>query len=132
MHKAVFAARLDNLEAMLDFIGQDAKELGFDLKKLNQVRLASEEALVNVINYAYPDKQGNIEISSDKYERQLVLEIADWGIPFNPLLLPEPDIESPVEKRKIGGLGIYLVRSIMDKVDYRRDEDKNVLTLVKC
>jgi serine/threonine-protein kinase RsbW len=131
MHKAVFAAKLDNLESMLDFIEQSAKELGFDARKLNQVRLASEEALVNVINYAYPDKCGNIEITSATDEKGLLLEIIDWGIPFNPLLLPEPDIDSPMENRKIGGLGIYMVRSIMDIVDYRRDEDKNVLSLVK-
>ncbi len=131
MHKTAFAAKLDNLEPMLDFIEQSAKEMGFDEKKLNQVRLASEEALVNVINYAYPDKRGNIEIACVKDEKRLLLEIIDWGIPFNPLLLPEPDIKSPMEKRKIGGLGIYLVRSIMDIVDYRRDENRNILTLIK-
>jgi anti-sigma regulatory factor (Ser/Thr protein kinase) len=131
MHKAVFAARLDNLETMLDFIEQSVKEVGFDAKKSNEVRLASEEVLVNVINYAYPDKQGNIEIACTADDKRLLLEIVDWGIPFNPLLLLEPDIKSPMEKRKIGGLGIYMVRSIMDRVDYRRDEDKNILTLTK-
>lgn len=132
MRKAVFVAKLDNLEPMLDFVEQSAKELGFDEKKLNQVRLASEEALVNVINYAYQEKHGDIEISCTSDDKRLLLEIVDWGIPFNPLSLPEPDITSPMEERKIGGLGIFLVRSIMDKVDYRRDEDKNVLTLIKC
>ena len=131
MHKAVFAARLDNLETMLDFIEHSVKEVGFDAKKSNEVRLASEEVLVNVINYAYPDKQGNIEIACTADDKRLLLEIVDWGIPFNPLLLLEPDIKSPMEKRKIGGLGIYMVRSIMDRVDYRRDEDKNILTLTK-
>lgn len=131
MRKAVFTAKLENLEPMLDFIEQGGKELGFDVRKLNQVRLASEEALVNVINYAYPDKCGNIEIAYVKDDKGFLLEIIDWGTPFNPLLLPEPDIKSPMENRKIGGLGIYMVRSIMDRVDYRRDEDKNVLTLVK-
>ena len=131
MHKAVFTAKLDNLEPMLDFIEQIAKEIGFDTSRLNQIRLASEEALVNIINYAYPDKRGNIEIACVKDEKRLLLEIIDCGIPFNPLLLPEPDIKSPMEKRKIGGLGIYLVRSIMDSVDYRRNENRNILTLTK-
>jgi len=132
MPKIVFAAKLENLEPMLDFIGQRAKGLGFDAKKLNGIRLASEEALVNVINYAYPDKQGSMEIAYDsKDDKRLVVEIIDWGIPFNPLLMPEPDIESPVERRKIGGLGIYLARSIMDEVSYRREEDRNILTLIK-
>lgn len=132
MPKIVFAAKLENLEPMLDFIEQRAKGLGFDAKKLNGIRLASEEALVNVINYAYPDKQGSMEIAYDsKDDKRLVVEIIDWGIPFNPLLMPEPDIESPVERRKIGGLGIYLARSIMDEVSYRREEDRNILTLIK-
>jgi anti-sigma regulatory factor (Ser/Thr protein kinase) len=131
MPRISFAAKLENLEPMLDFIEHGARELGFDARKLSQVRLASEEALVNVINYAYPNKCGNIEIACVKDEKGLLLEIIDWGIPFNPLLLPEPDIKSPMENRKIGGLGIYMVRSIMDRVDYRREEDKNVLTLIK-
>jgi anti-sigma regulatory factor (Ser/Thr protein kinase) len=131
MRKAIFAAKLDNLEPMLDFIEQSVKEIGFDVKKSNEVRLASEEALVNVINYAYPDKHGDIEISCTTDDKRLFLEIVDWGVPFNPLLLPEPDIKSPMEQRKIGGLGIYMVRSIMDRVDYRRDENRNILTLIK-
>jgi serine/threonine-protein kinase RsbW len=132
MPKKVFAAVLENLEPMLDFITQEAKRLNFDGKKLSQIRLASEEALVNVINYAYPDKGGNIEITCDIEDNQrLVVVIIDWGISFNPLNMPEPDIKSPVEKRQIGGLGIYLVRSIMDEVNYRREGNQNILTFVK-
>jgi len=131
MRKAVFAAKLDNLEPMLDFIEQSARAIGFDTRKSNQIRLASEEALVNVINYAYPDKQGDIEITCNTDDKRLLLEIVDRGIPFDPLSLPEPDITLPMEKRKIGGLGIFLVRSIMDEVRYRREGNQNVFTMVK-
>lgn len=131
MGRAVFAARLDNLELMLDFIERNAKETGFDARKTRQVRLASEEALVNVINYAYPGQSGEVEITCSTEDRRLLLEIADSGIPFNPLLSPDPDISAPMEERKIGGLGIYMVRSIMDTVEYRREQDKNILTLTK-
>jgi len=88
--------------------------------------------LVNVINYAYPDKYGNIEITYEvKEDKRFVVEIVDWGIPFDPLSLPKPDVEAPMEKRKVGGLGVYLIRTIMDEVNYRRDQNRNILTLAK-
>ena len=132
MRKIAFAAVLENLEPMLDFIEQGAQELKFDARELNRIRLASEEALVNVINYAYPDKNGSVEIIYEiKDGKKLILEIIDSGVPFNPLSMPEPDIKSPMENRKIGGLGIFLVRSIMDELNYRREEGRNILTLTK-
>ena len=132
MPRIQLAAKLENLEPMLAFIEQGAKKLGFDAQKLNGMRLTSEEVLVNIINYAYPDKQGNIEITYEvKEDMRFVVEIIDWGIPFDPLSLPKPDVEAPLEKRKVGGLGIYLIRTIMDEVNYRRDQDRNILTLTK-
>lgn len=132
MPRIQLAAKLENLEPMLAFIKQGAKKLGFDATKLNRMHLASEEALVNVINYAYPDKYGNIEITYEvKEDKRFVVEIIDWGIPFDPLSLPKPDVEAPIEKRKVGGLGIYLIRTIMDEVNYRRDQNRNILTLTK-
>ncbi|MFC2019223.1 ATP-binding protein [Chloroflexota bacterium] len=132
MPRIRIAAKLENLEPMLAFIDQGAGKLGFDATKLNRMRLASEETLVNIINYAYPDKYGNIEITYEvKENKRFVVEIIDWGIPFDPLSLPKPDIKAPLEKRKVGGLGIYLTRTIMDEVNYRRDQDRNILTLTK-
>jgi anti-sigma regulatory factor (Ser/Thr protein kinase) len=132
MPRIQLAARLENLAPMLAFIEQRAKELGFDVTKLDRMHLAFEEALVNVINYAYPNKYGNIEITYEvKEDRRFVVEIIDWGIPFDPLSLPKPDVEAPIEKRKVGGLGVYLIRTIMDEVSYRREQDRNILTLTK-
>lgn len=132
MEKLVLPARLENLELMLKFIKEAAAALGFDDKKINQIQLASEEVLVNIINYAYPDKNGNIEINySVKEPKGLEVEILDWGILFNPLELPQPDITAPIEDRKIGGLGIHLVRKIMDEVSYKREQERNILTFVK-
>lgn len=132
MEKIVLPAKLENLESMLEFINKGATDLGFDNKKINQIRLASEEALVNIINYAYPGKEGDIEITcASKEGKELELKIVDWGIPFNPLTMPEPDITIPLEKRETGGLGVYMIRKIMDEVDYERRQDRNILTLVK-
>ena len=134
MGKKIFPAKLEYLEEALIFITDEAKAAGLDDKKVGQIKLASEEAVVNIINYAYPDKDGNFEIAcipNPKESKGLEMEIVDWGIPFNPLELPEPDINVPMEERKIGGLGIFMVRKIMDEVNYKRQEERNILTLVK-
>ncbi len=132
MEKTVLPAKLENLESMLEFILGKAKTLGFDDKKIYQIQLAAEEVLVNIINYAYPDKNGDIEITiTPKENEALEIEIADWGFAFDPLSLPEPDLCAPLEERKIGGLGIYLLRKIMDEVSYKRQDERNILCLVK-
>ena len=130
--KIILPAELENLKSMIKFIREGAERQGFDEKESNQIQTASEEALVNIINYAYPDKEGNIEINYDASDsKRSVIEIIDRGIPFDPLTLPKPDVNAPIEDRKIGGLGIYMMRKLMDKVNYKREQGKNILTLVK-
>jgi anti-sigma regulatory factor (Ser/Thr protein kinase) len=130
--KTKIPAKLENLEFMLQFIRNGAEQQGFSKKDVNKIQIAAEEALVNVISYAYPDNGGNVEIRCDaKGAEGLVIEIIDWGNPFDPLSLPEPDIEAPPEERNIGGLGIHIMRNIMDEVSYKRDGDRNILTLAK-
>jgi serine/threonine-protein kinase RsbW len=132
MERIVLAAKIENLESMLEFITAQARTLGFDDKRINQIQLASEELLINIINYAYPDKNGEIEITCrPKQAKGLEVEIADSGIPFNPLTQPQPDINAPLEDRKIGGLGIHLVRNTMDGVNYKRQGGRNILTFIK-
>lgn len=96
------------------------------------VRLACEEIIVNIIHYAYADvSQGyiGIDIASDRNE--LRIEIRDAGIPFNPLERELPDISLAPEEREIGGLGIFLVRQMMDQVCYTRKNGENRLLLIK-
>jgi anti-sigma regulatory factor (Ser/Thr protein kinase) len=94
------------------------------------IELASEEALVNIFHYAYPSKKGDVEIvcypvTDDRF----TIEIIDSGIPFNLLSAGEPVITSDLHKRKVGGLGIFLIRKVVDNIEYRREKDKNILTL---
>ena len=132
MAKITFPAKIENLISMIKFITEGAEKQGFGNKKINQVQLAAEEVLVNIINYAYPDRDGDIEINCNaKEEKGIEIEIIDSGIPFDPLSLPKPDIKIPMEDRNIGGLGIYMMRNIMDEVNYKRDQDRNILTLIK-
>lgn len=132
MAKKIIPAKLENLEFMLQFIRNGAEQQGFSKKGINKIQIAAEEALVNVISYAYPDDGGDVEIRCNARGAEgLVIEIIDWGIPFDPLSLPEPDTEAPPEERNIGGLGIHIMRNIMDEVSYKREGDRNILTLTK-
>jgi len=96
------------------------------------LNLAMEEAFTNIVNYAFDDDNPHtIEVSITKHERELVISIVDDGRPYNPTLKEDPDIDLPVEDRKIGGLGIFLIKKIMDDVAYRRENEKNILMLTK-
>ena len=132
MAKIILPAELENLELMIRFIKNSAEKRGFSSKEMNRIQLAVEEVLVNIISHAYPDDSGDIEITYYiREDKGLVVEVVDWGIPFDPLSVPEPDIEASLEDREIGGLGIHIMRNIMDEVYYERAEHRNILTLVK-
>ena len=131
MEKAVFGAKLADLDTMFDFIRAGAGRQGFAAEQVNKIQLACEEALVNVINYAYPGSEGDLEIMVENKQNGLDVTISDSGIAFDPLSLPDPDITAPMEKRRVGGLGIFMIKKIMDKVAYRRENNRNILTLTK-
>lgn len=95
------------------------------------INLALEEAVTNVMLYAYPNGAGKVLIEAERDKEKITFVISDHGIPFDPTQSPEADISLSAEERAIGGLGIHLVRQIMDDIHYERKDDMNVLTLVK-
>ena len=96
------------------------------------LNLALEEAVVNVMNYAYAaGTRGNVDIEAQANDRRLKFTISDWGIPFDPTAKSEVDTSLSAEERPIGGLGIHLMRQMMDSINYERIDGKNVLTLRK-
>ena len=95
------------------------------------INLALEEAVSNVMLYAYPDKKGSVLIEATKTMAMIKFIITDSGIKFDPTKLKEADITLSAEERAIGGLGIHLVRQLMDKIEYERKDNKNQLTLIK-
>lgn len=133
MKKTRIPAELDNLDNMIDLIISDLNDIVCNKRFVNQVRLSCEEVLVNVISYAYPDGGGEVEIIREipNDNGEIIIQFIDEGVPYNPLLNPDPDINAPIEDRGIGGLGVYLYKTIMDKVTYERKEGKNILTFVK-
>jgi len=99
------------------------------------INLALEEAVSNVMLYAYPGTSGQVlvecDLKNEKGGRTFIFTISDKGIPFDPTQQEEPDVTQSAEDRPIGGLGIFLVKQIMDEVSYERKDEKNILTLVK-
>jgi serine/threonine-protein kinase RsbW len=104
---------------------------GFSPEALFRLELALEEVLVNVVNHAYRQQaEGWIELSCRAGETdELVFEVRDGGRPFDPLSLPEPEIGAQMSDRGVGGLGVFLLRKMADRVSYRRGDDQNILTL---
>ena len=114
------------------FIDEVCEANGFDMAATMQINLAIEEAVVNVMNYAYPvGTVGNITIEVKSNGSEVSFIISDTGKPFDPTAKPEVDITLSAEDRSIGGLGIHLIRQIMDHINYERVDGHNILTLIK-
>ena len=92
-----------------------------------KIRLAVEEAVENIVQYAYPNGQGWINITTDILENNLVITLQDGGIPFNPLDKEDPDLTISADERQIGGLGIFLCKQLMDDVSYTYSNKQNTL-----
>ena len=124
-------ARIENMILLVQFISDAARKFGFSGKRVKEIELASEEALVNIINYAYPDHHGDIKVTCMQRQSHIfIIEIEDTGIAFNMLSLKDPDISVGISDREVGGLGVFLIRKLMDEVRYQRKNEKNILKLM--
>lgn len=140
MQKKTFPAKLEYLHEMLAFIQTYGLNQNIPVSLVDKIVLAAEEALVNIINYGYPDQtpDGTIEMTcQDSEERSgLKIMIKDQGVPFNPVE-QVPNLKSlstkseDVANRPIGGYGIYIFVGIMDRIEYQRIDSGNILTLTK-
>ena len=123
---------IQQITLLADFVDTLAAETGLDPATAMSLNLALEEAVTNVILYAYPEgTDGLVEIKAQIKDDELVFSLEDSGKPFDPTAAPDADVTLGVEERKIGGLGIYLVRNIMDRVSYKYENGKNILTMIK-
>lgn len=114
------------------FLDEVCEAVGFDMASTMQINLAIEEAVVNVMNYAYPaGTKGDVTIQAKSNGTDTFFIISDSGTPFDPTVKPEVDITLSAEDRDIGGLGIHLIRQIMDQIYYERKDGYNILILTK-
>jgi anti-anti-sigma factor len=110
-----------------------SRAIGLRPETVGDIRLALEEVISNICRHGYPDNcSGRVEVALGLEKGTLRIEVRDDGRPFNPLSeAPEPDLSRPFEEREIGGLGVFLVRSLMDRVEYGFEDGRNVFTMVK-
>ena len=133
MSKTIFAANFENLDEIRELVGEKARQIGFSDKEIYAIQLAADEASTNIIEHAYAGvENGKIEIDCTIDNGELKIVMCDRGKPFNPSSVPEPNVKADLSDRQIGGLGMYLMRKLMDEVSYEiSTEAGNVLTMVK-
>ncbi len=133
MQKKKFSAHFSNLDDIREFVGDCARGDGFSDKEIYAIQLAVDEACTNVIEHAYGGEgDGVLEIRCGVSNEVITVIIRDWGKPFDPSNVPEPKLDEGLFERRIGGLGVYLMRKLMDTVGYiPSSESGNMLTLTK-
>lgn len=128
----VIKNEISEISILTDFIEQIGEELDMKPSLVMSLNLVLEEAISNIILYAYPQKMNElITIMVEKSETMLIFTITDKGVEFDPTVVPEADITLSAKERPIGGLGIYLIKKIMNEVEYQRIDGNNVFTLKK-
>ena len=132
MTKKRFNPIKDRSSEIIDFL-MESPDMPTDEAIRFKLRLSIEEAVENVVRYAYDGGIGWLETGTSLDQDTLVLtiELRDAGVPFNPLEQPDPDITLAAEERDVGGLGIYLCKTLMDSISYRYEDGNNVLTMTK-
>ena len=133
MREKTVQATLENLDEVMAFVEEQMEVYHCSMKMQKQIAVAVEEIYVNIASYAYREQKGNarIRVQSGGEPLQIIITFEDDGIPYNPLLKEDPDITLSAEERKIGGLGIYIVKKSMDQVEYHYQNGKNILTIRK-
>ncbi|MEP6896419.1 MAG: ATP-binding protein [Chloroflexota bacterium] len=133
MQSVQFIAKFEYLDEIREFVGEIARVGGFDAKDVYNIQLAADEAASNVIEHAYEGvSNGVLELSCGVKANVITIILIDHGESFDPSEIPMPDLKADLSERKIGGLGIFLMRKLMDEVHYETKPNKsNVLTMIK-
>ncbi len=133
MPKVTFPARFEFLDEIREFVAEIAREGGFNDKEVYSLQLAADEAATNIIEHAYegvPD--ADFDVTCDVRGDTLTITMRDEGRPFNPANVKLPNLKADIYERKIGGLGLYLMRKLMDDVHYiSNPKTGNLLTMTK-
>lgn len=134
MKSVQFNAKFEYLDEIREFVGDIARHGGFDAKDVYNIQLATDEAASNIIEHAYEGvNDGILELSCGMVDDAIKIVLTDHGEPFDPGSIPMPDLKADLSERKIGGLGIFLMRKLMDEVRYESHPEKNsnTLTMIK-
>ena len=133
LQKRVFPGKLSSLAKIACFVATAANAAGLDDRAAYAVQMAVDEACSNIIEHAYGEQnRGDIACEYKVTDESLVITLRDQGRPFDPTAIADPELDARIEQRPLGGLGVYLMRQLVDAVDYHYDPGiGNVLTLIK-
>ena len=136
MKELKIEATIDNLAQVFRFLADSMESCNIEPKVKRQIKLCVEELFVNIAHYAYNPDVGMAEISIDTVtdnngKPRMVISFSDRGRPYDPLSAPEPDLEAELDERQIGGLGVFLVKTAMDSVEYEHKDGQNITTIEK-
>lgn len=133
MKEITVDATIDNVQTITDFVDERLEEMNCPVKAQMQLNIVIDELCSNVARYAYSDKTGKVTVSVDTVDKPMKvwLTFTDEGVPYNPLAKEDPDITLSAEERKLGGLGIYMVKKMMDEFRYEYKDGKNIVTVCK-
>lgn len=131
MRELTLGAKTENLEQVLNFVNGLLEENNCPVNLVFELDIAVEELFVNIAHYAYTPGVGEATIQVSFEGESVVITFIDGGIPYNPWAKKDPDITLSLEERKIGGLGIYMVKNSMDEVGYVYKDGKNIVTIKK-
>ena len=131
MQTVTIETRLDELTRLTEAVENLGEQENWSLALVGKVNLVLEELAMNTINHGHDEGLHEITVTFNSTDEALTIDVVDDGKPFDPLHdAPIPDVNAPIHERPIGGLGVYLVRKLMDELTYRREEGRNHLTLV--
>ena len=133
MKSITVEAKIENIELVTDFVNAILEEKECSVKMQMQIAVVIDEIFGNIANYAYAPGSGEatVQVEIEDSPKRLELVFIDKGVPYNPLENKDPDITLDIEERKIGGLGIFLVKKMMDEVSYEYADGQNILKLKK-
>ena len=134
--KVVVAPELYNQDIILKHLHENALRLNVSSKVVNQINIVVDEIFSNVVYYAFKDNNNSdkffcFSYSFEEENRTIILEFKDNGNPFDPFEKDDPDIDASLNEREVGGLGIYIVKQIMDTYSYQRINNENIVTITK-
>ncbi len=132
MQTVRYPAKYEFLNEIRNFVAEAARDGGFDDKEIYSVQLAADEAASNIIEHAYEGvADGQIELTCEMRGMELIISMQDHGKSFDSKKVKSPNLKTDLSERQIGGLGIYLMRKLMDEVNYRSSGAGNLLTMIK-
>lgn len=117
------SADVEELSTIREFVVQAGQDLGLRNRTVYELELAVDEACSNVIRHAYGGRGGAIEVRIQPYDEGVEVVIRDRGAPFDPDAVPVPDVKAPLGQRQLGGLGLYIMRQVMDEVHFTFDAE---------